>query len=136
MLILNYTYKLRSFCSCWLDSWATVWISESLSFCFNFSKTGYDEWLSQYLVWTYEWLNNVDEFGEVKGTNTLLHFFPVYEKTLETGQWERKLLNNDSYLCSNSVYGLLFESLIKIRDYISLINIHTWTIVTVNSKHS
>lgn len=84
MLILNYTCKLRSVCSCWLDSWATVWISESLSFCFNFSKTGYDEWLSQYLVWTYEWLNNMDEFGEVKGTNTLLHFFPVYEKTLET----------------------------------------------------
>lgn len=136
MLKLNYTCNFRSVCCCWLDSWAIVYISESLSFCFNFSKAGCDEWLLQYHVWIYEWLSNLVEFGEVKGKNTLLPLFSCLWE--EFRNWKCQIqekgsyLKRDWYLCSNLEYGLLFESGII---YISLIDIHTWPIVTVKSKN-
>lgn len=131
--------NLRSVRCCWFDSWSIICISESISPCFNFSKTGYDEWLSQYFVWTDERLINLDEFGEVKGKNILLPlFFSCLWEELRNWKcwvWEKGNYSiRDWYLCSNLVCGLLLESLIKIWDDVSLLDSHTWTIVTVKKN--
>lgn len=67
-----------------IDSWSVECISESLPFCFNFSKAGFDKWLPQNLIQTYGWLNVLDESEEVKGKKTLLPLF-LFVKSLETG---------------------------------------------------